>query len=203
MAFSARAAGAASRRGAALSAGMLGLVLGAAAAGLGAGAPAVAARAAGLPEYAVKAAFVFNFAKFVDWPAGAFPAERPFVIGVLGEDPFGAALDEIVRGGALQGRPVAVARYRSAEQAAACQVLFIARSERALQAAALKALAGKPVLTVGDAEDFLSAGGMIRLHARAGRIRFDVNKAAADKAGLRISAQLLKLAGPAPGGPEP
>ena len=113
-------------------------------------------------EYQVKAVFLFNFSQFVDWPPAAFADGRsPLVIGVLGRDPFGATLDEIVRGETVNGRPLAVRRYESVEQVEACHILFIDSSQEQQFDRILAALKGRSLLTVGDFADFARRGGVI------------------------------------------
>jgi hypothetical protein len=146
-------------------------------------------------EYEVKAAFLFNFSQFVDWPPAAFAnGSSPLVIGVLGRDPFGATLDEIVRGETVSGRPLAVRRYQSVEQVDACHILFIDRSQEPRLAAVLAALKGRSVLTVGDFQGFALRGGMIRFRTVANKIRLRVNLTAAQEAKLTISSKLLRSA---------
>jgi hypothetical protein len=146
-------------------------------------------------EYEVKAVFLFNFSQFVDWPAAAFPASSsPLVIGVLGGDPFGATLDEIVRGETVNGRPLAVRRYQSIDQLDTCHILFIDRSQEAQLGAILAALKGRSILTVGDFDDFARRGGMIRFATVGNKIRLRVNLAAAQEAKLTISSKLLRPA---------
>lgn len=144
-------------------------------------------------EYQVKAAFLMNFTKFVDWPASAFQnSESPLTICVLGEDPFGGALDQVVENETAGGRRLAVQRLHRMPPAKTCQVLFISRSER--DQAALVAAAGSGVLTVGDQEGFLREGGIIAFVLQAHHVRFDINLQAAARAGLAISSRLLSVA---------
>jgi hypothetical protein len=146
-------------------------------------------------EYQVKAVFLFNFSQFVDWPASSFPDGRaPLVIGVLGNDPFGATLDEIVRGETVNGRPLEVRRYDSVEQIDACHILFIARSQDEQLDAVFATLKGRNVLTVGDLEGFARRGGIIRFVTVGNKIRLRVNLAAAQDAKLAISSKLLRPA---------
>lgn len=159
-------------------------------------AAAVPGRAQGPPtEYEVKAVFLFNFSQFVDWPAAAFAdGSSPLVIGVLGHDPFGATLDEIVRGETVNGRPLAVRRYQSLEQLDTCHILFIDRSQEAQLGAILPVLKGRSILTVSDFDGFARRGGMIRFITVGNRIRLRVNLAAAQEAKLTISSKLLRPA---------
>jgi hypothetical protein len=146
-------------------------------------------------EYQVKAAFLFNFSQFVDWPAAAFADGRsPLVIGVLGEDPFGATLDEIIRGETVNGRPLAVRRYKSIDQVDACHILFIDRSQTGQLDTVVTALRERSVLTVGDFEGFTRRGGIIRFVTVGNKIRLRVNLAAAQQAKLTISSKLLRPA---------
>ena len=146
-------------------------------------------------EYQLKAVFLFNFSQFVDWPAAAFADDNsPLVIGVLGRDPFGAMLDEIVRGETVNGRPLAVRRYESIAQLDACHILFIDRSQAEQFDAILTALKGRSILTVGDFDGFARGGGIIRFVTVGNKIRLKVNLVAAQQAKLTISSKLLRPA---------
>jgi hypothetical protein len=141
-------------------------------------------------EYEVKAAFLYNFAKYVQWP----PPDRPtFVIGVFGRDPFGRVLDDVMRGQKVHGRPVVVQRFTRLEAVTGCDLLFVSSSERDFRRI-IAFMAEAPVLTVGEADRFADGGGMINLTTRDERIRFEVNPAAVARAGLKASSQLLRLA---------
>jgi len=153
----------------------------------------LSAQPASSREYQVKAVFLFNFAQFVEWPTNAFPeVQTPFVIGVLGEDPFGAYLDETVRGEKVNNRSLVVERYRRAEEIKTCHVLFISRSEVNRLAEILANLKGRNILTVGDAESFAQRGGMIRFVTEKNKLRLKVNLEAAKAANLTISSKLLR-----------
>lgn len=146
-------------------------------------------------EYQLKAVFLFNFAQFTDWPTNAFPATNsPIIIGVLGVDPFGAFLDETVKGEVLKGRRIAVERYRRIEEAGSCQILYIARSEARQLKSIVTALSGKPVLTVSDIEDAAESGAMVELVTESNRIRLKINLDAVKAAALTISSKLLRVA---------
>ena len=146
-------------------------------------------------EYQLKAVFLFNFAQFVEWPAGAFPApDAPLVIGVLGDDPFGPDLDETVKGEMVNNHPLAVRRFHRVEEIAACHILFIARPAESRLEEVLAGLKGRTILTVGDADRFAARGGMIRFVTDHNRIKLRINLAAADAAGLKISSKLLRPA---------
>jgi len=143
----------------------------------------------------VKAAFLYNFAKFVDWPAGAFATERsPLVLGVLGQDPVGDAATELLAGKTVKGRPLEIRSVSSPEEAIRCHLLFISSTELSLLDRTLPALQRHSVLTVSDGERFAELGGVIGLMTVDQRIRFEINAQAARDAGLEISSQLLSLA---------
>ncbi len=151
-----------------------------------------------LSEYQLKAAFLFNFAKFVDWPPEAFPSETsPLVIGVLGQNPFGKDLGDVIRNKVIGGHPV-TQRMTSLEAAGGCHVLFISSSERKRLREIIHTLQGNSVLTVGDSDEFIAAGGMINLFVEGKKIRFQINQPAAKSAGLKVSSKLLCLAAPCP-----
>ena len=144
-------------------------------------------------EYQVKAAFLYNFAKFVEWPD---PRGRaPFVIGVLGDDPFGDVLEQTVTGKTVKSREFAVRRLADAAEAPRVDILFIASSEKSRLPEVLGRLRGSSVLTVGDTDNFVGRGGMVGFRTNGNVVRFDINLRAATRAGLRISSQLLRLAG--------
>jgi hypothetical protein len=146
-------------------------------------------------DYQVKAVFLFNFAQFVEWPASAFAdASSPIVIGVLGEDPFGAYLDETVRGEKVDNRPLEVQRYRRVDAIKVCHILFISRSEGSQLEQILASLKARSLLVVGDSDDFARRGGMIRLATVQNKIRLIINVEAAKTASLTISSKLLRSA---------
>jgi hypothetical protein len=155
----------------------------------------LAAQSAPTTEYQLKAVFLFNFAQFVEWPQGEFadPA-TPLVIGVLGQDPFGAYLDATVRGETVNGRPLAVRRYRRVEEIRNCQILFVSRPEEGHLGEILDSLKGRSVLTVSDADRFAPHGGMIGFVMDRNRIRLRINLDAARAANLTISSKLLRPA---------
>ncbi len=162
---------------------------------LGGLAGARGAAAAPAAEYQVKAVFLFNFAQFIDWPATAFAdSQAPIVIGVLGEDPFGPYLDEVVHSEKVGDRPLEVRRYRRVEEITGCHILFIGRSNVAQLERALAGLQGKSVLTVGEPDNFCRKGGMVRFVTESGKIHLRINAEAAKAAGLTISSKLLRWA---------
>ncbi len=154
------------------------------------------ARAQDTPsEYQVKAAFLFNFAKFVEWPDAAFPAPNSsFIIGVLGDDPFGPALDKAVEGKTLNDRKIVVRRFDQAGEVKGCQMLFISRSEQKNLGKILEHLGKSNTLMVSEMPQMLARGGMINFLIEEHKVRFDINPDAAERAGLKISSKLLQLA---------
>jgi hypothetical protein len=145
------------------------------------------------PEYEVKAACLFYFAKFTDWPTNAFTdARSPLRIGVLGQDPFGNALDNIIKNKTVRGRPVEIIRSRQWDDLKSCQVLFISRSEALPEL--MSWLEGRKVLTVGESNDFLQKHGMIRFVIVDNKVRFEINNDAVEQAGLTLSSEVLRLA---------
>lgn len=146
-------------------------------------------------EYDVKAAFLLNFLQFVEWPAaGTTNASTPMVIGVLGDYPFGTALDETIKGETVQGRPLTIRRARQVTELKECQLVFVCRSEKPRIREILAALRGGCALTVSDVEQFCQHGGIIGLVNEGGRIRFEINQAAAEQSNIKISSKLLRLA---------
>jgi len=154
-------------------------------------------------EYQLKAAYVFNFAKFVEWPPEAFAeTNSPIVIGILGENPFGTDLERTIGNRTISNRSLAIREIRSLAEATNCHLLFISRSERKRLPKTIQGLRGASILTVGETERFTEAGGMIEFVPQGNKIRFLINNDAARSAGLKISSKLLSLALP-PGAPTP
>ncbi|MCM2305132.1 MAG: YfiR family protein [Elusimicrobia bacterium] len=148
----------------------------------------------------MKAVFLVNFTKFVEWPPEAFSAPgSPVVIGVLGEDPFGALLDQAAAGETAGGRPLAVRRFRSLAALEPCHVLFIAESQEGRLAEILHLLRAAPTLTVADMDGFAARGGAVQFRREGGRLRFVIRPEAAERVRLKVSSRLLGLAGAAPG----
>jgi hypothetical protein len=146
-------------------------------------------------EYQIKAVFLFNFAQFVEWPPAAFAGSNsPLVIGILGGDPFGAYLDETVRDEKVNNRPLAIQRYHQVDEIKTCHVLFISRSEASHLEQILVRLKDRSILIVGDGDDFVQRGGMIRLATTQNKIRLSINVDAAKAANLTISSKLLRAA---------
>jgi hypothetical protein len=158
-------------------------------------APALTAQTIHAAEYQVKAVFLFNVAQFVEWPPQAFPdSVAPVVIGVLGNDPFGAFLDETVRGEQLGGRALEIRRYRRVEDLSDCQILFISQSERDRMNEIRARLRTQPILIVSDVDGFAEGGGMMGLFTDRKRVRIRINLQAVQAAGLTISSKLLRVA---------
>ena len=146
-------------------------------------------------EYDLKAAFLFNFAGFVEWPADAFAdAGAPLTIGVLGDDPFGSSLDELVAGETIRNRPLLVRRYRTVEEVEGCQILFVSSSEAERLDQIARVLARRSILTVGESKDFALRAGIIGFELTERRLRLRINLAAASDARLTISSKLLRQA---------
>lgn len=153
------------------------------------------AQDAGPTEYQLKAAFLVNFAKFIDWPPGSFAnPQAPFAVCILGADPFGATIDDTLRGQSIGGRAVIVQRVRDASQLRHCQIAFISASEKDHLREILQNVRGANVLLVGETDGFASQGGAIQFQMQDEHIRFSINPDAAERAGLRVSSKLLSLA---------
>jgi hypothetical protein len=148
-----------------------------------------------LGEYQVKAAFLYNFAKFIDWPAEAFrTAAEPFSICVLGADPFGHALDDVVSGQMIGARPVAIRRITDVRQIGGCHILFVSASSDKHVFSVLASVIQPGLLTIGDAGNAGAESVIILLSMENGKVRFDINAPSANARGLHISAKLLSLA---------
>lgn len=145
-------------------------------------------------EYEVKAAFLYNFAKFVEWPAKPLAdTSATIIIGVLGEDPFGGAL-ETIKGKTIEGRQVVTKRFKTVRDLEFSHILFISSSEKEHLAEIMKTLKGMNVLTVGETERFVEVGGIINLYIESNKVRFEINVDNAERAGLRLSSRLLNVA---------
>jgi hypothetical protein len=144
-------------------------------------------------EYEVKAAYLYDFGKFVAWPAKVAAADD-FPICVLGQDPFGATFDTTIAGETINGKKVLVTRIAKPPEAVNCRILFISASEESQLKEILAALDKTSVLTVSDIPQFTRRGGMIQFVIDGNRVRFEVNVTNAERAGLTLSSQLLKVA---------
>lgn len=149
----------------------------------------------GAEEYQVKGAFLLNFAKFVAWPANTFKSpEDPIVICILGQNLFGAAFERAALDATAGNRPIRVRAIQNFQQLGSCQMVFAGAAERKRLRGIFDALQRGAVLSVGETEGFLSAGGMIAFKVEDEKVRIEINQQAAERAGLRISAKLLSLA---------
>jgi hypothetical protein len=155
----------------------------------------IAAAAEAAAEYQIKAVFLFNFTHFVEWPAQAFvtPSE-PFVIGILGDDPFGARLEDVIRNERIGDHPLIVRRFRKPEDLGTCQMLFIERSQAENMGQVIASLNHRAVLTVSDIDGAAERGVIIQLATENSHIRLRINAEAAHSAGLVVSSKLLHLA---------
>jgi len=146
-------------------------------------------------EYEVKAAFLYNFAKFVEWPAEAFPdGNAPILVCIVGRDPFGDILNQTLLGKTVNGKPVIIQRGGITQDLRFCHIVFISSSERKRLAQIMQRLNGASVLTVSEIEGFAELGGIINFTLEGNKVRFEINVTSAERARLRISSKLLALA---------
>jgi len=146
-------------------------------------------------EYQVKAVFLFNFARFVQWPAVAYPATNsPFVITIVGDDPFGASLDDAVREDRVQNHAIVIQRIRHNDPIPPSQILFIARSEKDRLGEILAQVKNQATLTVADTARAAEQGTMINLVVAQGSVKMEINQQVVESAGLHVSSKLLSLA---------
>lgn len=146
-------------------------------------------------EYALKAVFLYNFCRFIDWPKSAFASpNEPITIGIIGDDPFGSLLKEAVQGETSRGRAIQIAHYSKPDGIGHCHLLFVSRSEAGRMEKILNAVSGKSVVTVGETDAFLDRGGMIVLTAEKSRVRLHINPSLLRAASLDVSSKLLRVA---------
>ena len=146
-------------------------------------------------EYALKAVFLYNFCRFIEWPERAFTSpDEPMIIALIGDDPFGPSLEETVKGETVRGRRIRVEHYRRASEITRCHMLFVTASETARSDAIIAAVAGLSVVTVGETNTFVDRGGMIALTAEQNRVRLSINPARLRAANLTASSKLLRVA---------
>ena len=157
-------------------------------------APCLHAQQSNRSEYEVKAAYLYNFGRFVGWPGTVGAAGEFFTICVLGEDPFGTTLDKTIAGESINGKKVAIKRIAKPQDALGCRILFISSREESRLKDILATLAKTSALTVSDIPQFTRRGGIIQFVIEANKVRFEVNLATAERAGLALSSQLLKVA---------
>jgi hypothetical protein len=151
-------------------------------------------------EYRVKAAFLFHFAQLVEWPDAAEANANPLLLCTLGDDPFHGELESTVEGKQVGSRVLRIRHLNEAQATHDCNMVFISRSENKHLPTILASLKKSPVLTIGEADDFLVSGGIIRFCLEGNKVRFEINREAAESAKLRISAKLLILARSIAGG---
>jgi len=157
--------------------------------------PAALGQTKGPSEYDVKAAFLFRFAQFVEWPESAFrEVNSPLIYCTVGGDPFQGVLDATFRGKAVGAHALEVRHLKETDDVRGCHVVFLGKPDKKTISEELANLRGAPVLTVGEGEQFVNGNGMIGFCLEDNRIRFEVNLESAEKAKLRISAKLLALA---------
>jgi hypothetical protein len=146
-------------------------------------------------EYEIKAAFLYNFAKFVEWPPSAFSdPKQPLTVCVFGPDPFGHALEDALLGKTIGEHPVAIGRAKQLADLAGCKIVFVSAAESPRLAEILAQFRSHGALVVGETEGFASSGGAIQFVLDQNRVRFAINPDAADRAGIKISSKLLALA---------
>jgi len=143
-------------------------------------------------EYRVKAAFILNFARFIEWPADAYSDGSSLVVGIIGDDPFGGALDQI-NGASVNGRRITIRRLRLGDNLRACQILFISSSERNRLGRILESVRGASVLTIGEVPQFTQSGGILKFVIQNDKVRFEINAGTASLARLKVSSKLLAL----------
>jgi len=145
-------------------------------------------------EYKIKSAFIYNFAKFIEWPAESFTKDQNTLdLCIIGKDPFGDALDTI-RDKIVKGRKLVIRQYSGIEDLKECHIIFISPSEKKNLAGILEKIKDMHMLTVSDMEGFADRGGMITLNKAENKIRLEINLDAAQQSGLKVSSKLLKLA---------
>ena len=154
---------------------------------------AAALRGEQVPEYEVKAEFIERFTRFIEWPRGE-ETKEPFVIGVIGNDPFKGFLDKMASGRRIKGRPVEIRRLRDVIEIDSCQIVFVSSSERERLRIVLARTRSRPILTIGDTSGYASSGVLVNFYTAGDTVRFEMNPAAIERSGLRVSAKLLKLA---------
>jgi hypothetical protein len=157
--------------------------------------PSHAQQSVNVSEYEVKAAFLYNFAKFVEWPSSAVQdTTLPFLIGILGRDPFGTILDQLIGPKSVKGKKMLIRRFNDAAGLTYCHLLFISNSERLNLPQILEKLRGATTLIVGEMEGFADSQGMVQFVIKDNRVRFMINVDASEEAGLKLSSKLLNLA---------
>jgi hypothetical protein len=148
-----------------------------------------------LPEYKVKSVFIFNFTKFVDWPSTSFESEdSPFIIGIIGNNPFGNYLEETVLGEKVGPHPIVIKRYLDKKDITKCHLLYLGYTDPNRIKDIISYLENKPVLTVSEADGFCNSGGMVQFYTERNKIKLAINSEASKSASLNISSKLLSVA---------
>jgi YfiR/HmsC-like len=145
-------------------------------------------------DYQVKAMFLYNFAKFVEWPAEKLPAGKPIVIAVYGQDPFGGTLEQTLQGKTANGSALVMRRLTELTELKDCHILFISSSEKKRLGQILQKVGDGSVLTIADVKGFAEQGGMVNLTTRGDTVGLEVNASAVERAHIKISYKLLRLA---------
>lgn len=143
-------------------------------------------------EYRVKAAFILNFARFVEWPPNAYSEGGVLVVGIIGDDHFSGSLDQL-NGTTVNGRRIAIRRFKFGDYLRGCQILFVSSSERNRLGKILESVKGGSVLTIGELAPFNQSGGVIKFVIQDYKVRFEINSGAAGQARLKISSKLMAL----------
>lgn len=153
------------------------------------------AQSSSAKEYQIKAVFLYNFTHFIDWPPTAFESSyAPFVIGIIGNDPFGSYLDAAVESERIGTHLIKLNRYSSVADIQKCHILYVASNDPEEIKRILQSVNGKNVLTVGDTPNFIRWGGMVRFFKEENKIRLQINNTVAKSARLKISSKLLRVA---------
>ena len=143
-------------------------------------------------EYRVKAAFILNFARFIEWPSDAYGDGSWLVVGIVGDDPFGGSFDQL-NGNTINGRRIAIKHLKATDYLKGCQILFVSSSERGRLGKIMGSVRGGSVLTIGELSQFNQAGGVIKFVIQDDKVRFEINTGAASQARLKVSSKLLAL----------
>lgn len=144
-------------------------------------------------EYEVQAAYLSNFGRFIEWPAGTLDKD-PFYVCVLGQDPFGSVLGSALKGESIGGMPMEAKRIAAPSEAANCRIVYVNPGKESQLRTLLAELKNTSALTVGESPDFIRLGGIVQFVLDGNRVRFEINLAAAQRAGLTLSSELLKVA---------
>ncbi len=146
-------------------------------------------------EYEIKAAMIYRLAQFLEWPTNLFEnSQSPLNIGIVGADPFGSAIDVVLKDQRISTRNLLILRHPQTATATNCHLIFISKGQATEMEKLLTLLHAKPVLTIGEDEDFAKKGGHIRLYLQENKLRFDINLAAMERSGLKMHSQVMKLA---------